>query len=333
MNLARPYVLDCPSCGPVQFASRAQQRKHAEECGQATRAIVRCASRVYVVSVARQSATEVEAALNMLRDELGHRRAVGELEEQVPGVWVGQAGLGDVVVDFSRVAGLGVFVCRPFAKGEIITKFGGQRLLHDEAKRREDRSKMRVVARGREAVDGAFVSAGARAVGCFVNDPTGSAYKVNAVFGDNCDIRAMRAIEVGEEVFVSYGRDYFKESLGNPVLVEYEETIVRITKQPEHSVLDDVIRLEGTSGGTIDSIGQVIEQAVPNLELGQWRLKLADGTWADCAKSVRLGPDEAVQWCATYTPRERPQKRSLSLSSLSSSSSSASSSPSLGSPS
>ena len=116
-------------------------------------------------------------------------------------------------------AGLGLFVSIPIYKDEVISLFKGEVLSATEAAKR---------AKKRE--DGYFINQldgfilDSMYTDCFAkyaNDPLAfgpniakSKYKVNAEISldddDNICLVAKRNIKVGEEVFCSYGKKYWK---------------------------------------------------------------------------------------------------------------------------
>lgn len=114
-------------------------------------------------------------------------------------------------------AGRGLFVTAPLPRGAVITDFDGERVDRAQAMSRNP-SHMRVVLYQFLYIDGLREPLPGRGWGSFANDPR-DPQRVNAAFRNVWPWRgaptprvalcATRALRPGEEVFVSYGRDYW----------------------------------------------------------------------------------------------------------------------------
>lgn len=124
-------------------------------------------------------------------------------------------------------AGRGLYTVRPFRKGELITFYDGYRLLsHDGASalRQLDPSRvshLRTLESGRTVIDGFREPLPGTGAASFCNDGR-SAARNNARFVTRSPVRssplqavflqATRNLAVGDEVYVSYGRNYWREA-------------------------------------------------------------------------------------------------------------------------
>ena len=115
-------------------------------------------------------------------------------------------------------AGKGLFTAIPIHPGEVVAVFEGERLSATEAKRRAEREE-----------DGYFVtlldgntldSMHTECFAKYANDaegPGNSRLRNNAVItvddGDRPCVMATRTIKAGGEVFVAYGKAYWKKRL------------------------------------------------------------------------------------------------------------------------
>jgi len=121
-------------------------------------------------------------------------------------------------------AGVGLFATRNFKKNEIITGFSGEIIDRKEADKRRklgldthirDLDKPYVYIDGFKTIEESFGKGGAQ----FANDALDNELN-NAVFykryGTDSNpipsiwLKAKRDIKSGEEIFVSYGKDYWK---------------------------------------------------------------------------------------------------------------------------
>ena len=95
-------------------------------------------------------------------------------------------------------------------KGTIVTYYDGEEIGWSEAKERADPSYMRSVAHGHLVIDGLRQPVSGRAAGSFVNHSSDN----NAIFWvrkDRVWIKLIRDVEADEEVFVDYGRTYWRK--------------------------------------------------------------------------------------------------------------------------
>jgi hypothetical protein len=139
-------------------------------------------------------------------------------------------------------AGLGLFVTSPIAAGALITEYDGERIDWKTARERSA-SHIRSVQKLRTAIDGLRVPETGRGGGSFANDtvllaqstttnivrsPTNAAFVTLKLKADDTEeaafsniaaeriavaLVATRDIAADEEVFVSYGDDYWKKLL------------------------------------------------------------------------------------------------------------------------
>jgi SET domain-containing protein len=132
-------------------------------------------------------------------------------------------------------SGNGLFATRDFNEGEIITTYDGETIdfkTAGELRKQGKASHIRTLVRMSICVDGFKDPADAhrKGGGSFCNDANYSGdtagvskYQNNAKFSvensakdprEICYIRALKDIKSGEEIFVSYGRDYWKDFKG-----------------------------------------------------------------------------------------------------------------------
>lgn len=110
-------------------------------------------------------------------------------------------------------AGNGLFTAIPIYKDEVICIFKGEYLSNEEALKRaligEDRYFINMVQGG--IMDSMHTSCFAK----YANDVVGTSNKTNSKISldekDNICIVATRKIAVGEEIFCSYGKQYWKK--------------------------------------------------------------------------------------------------------------------------
>jgi len=159
-----------------------------------------------------------------------------------PPIYGGKVTLGDSTIPG---AGLGVFALVDLKKGELITFYWGKLVSHAEAKKlsKEERSHVRVLDMQHTAVDGKYLPDGTKVtkpkeqlqgvgIASMANHALGEG--ANSVFSEIdlmrapsflsgvafylgqlgqsklVTLKAKRDIKKGEEVLVSYGRDYWK---------------------------------------------------------------------------------------------------------------------------
>ncbi len=122
----------------------------------------------------------------------------------------------------NREMGLGLFASKPFARGEYVGFYAGRDVTENEQAREGDY----VIEYTRPVKDQdvqVFVDAKntpeSKGDVHMVNDAgfaSGSAYdpeKNNAFFTDYGFVRALKELKEGDEIFVSYGEDYWKDDL------------------------------------------------------------------------------------------------------------------------
>lgn len=115
-------------------------------------------------------------------------------------------------------AGMGLYTAIPIHRGEVIAVFAGERLSATEASRRAERGKDSYFV---TLLDGSTLDS--MRTECFakyandVEGPGNSRLRNNAVITlddeDRPCIVAMRSIKAGEEVFVGYGKAYWKKRI------------------------------------------------------------------------------------------------------------------------
>lgn len=126
-------------------------------------------------------------------------------------------------------AGRGLFADKAFYKNDLITEYGGEVIDADEAKRRRAKgvaSHIRSLVPMHVCIDGRHVSAARQGEGgaSFINDSLGKhAYNCKFVVKqtregvvrtglsvlDRCFVVALCDIRKGDELYVSYGNDYW----------------------------------------------------------------------------------------------------------------------------
>jgi uncharacterized protein len=121
-------------------------------------------------------------------------------------------------VDTSTIkgAGKGLFTAVELYKDEVICLFKGEQLSSEESLKRalvgEDRYFINMPEGG--IMDSMHVNCFAK----YANDVVGSSFKINAKISldehDNVCIVATRKIKVGEEIFCSYGKRYWRGRTG-----------------------------------------------------------------------------------------------------------------------
>jgi len=123
----------------------------------------------------------------------------------------------------NELAGMGLFAARDFEKGEHIADYTGDELIykHDTDKNKEKLNNRGIYVLGLtryHAVDGSRTNSG---YGRWANDPRGMATgEANAELTNDVNykrnmrapagLRAKRKINKGEEIFVNYGAEYWK---------------------------------------------------------------------------------------------------------------------------
>jgi hypothetical protein len=116
-------------------------------------------------------------------------------------------------------AGMGLYTSIDIYKGEIIAYYIGENLSDEEAKKRSDNNEDQYFV---VMLDGSILDAkNSDCFGRYANDAEGipgSGFKNNAKISldDNDDVClvATRDIKSGEEIFIPYGRKYWKKQLG-----------------------------------------------------------------------------------------------------------------------
>ena len=106
-------------------------------------------------------------------------------------------------------AGLGVFACRRFESGQRVCRYHSERLRKREYERRYGKTDWQtsyLLELDEFYVDGTYV----RGVDAMINDGL-SDEKNNVEFLES-GVYATRDIEIGQEIFVSYGPAYWVES-------------------------------------------------------------------------------------------------------------------------
>jgi len=110
-----------------------------------------------------------------------------------------------------KMAGRGLFATREFKRGERIALYGGEKLTPAEVDARYGEDGLAAysltIHPKRLVLDAITV----RGYGSMANDGR-SAHPCNARFsrsGENGEVRATRRIRAGEEIFASYGREYW----------------------------------------------------------------------------------------------------------------------------
>ncbi len=112
--------------------------------------------------------------------------------------------------------GQGAFASRAFAKGALLGHYTGEVLGAAEAAARADQSDMYVLREKPRAVIDA-IDASKSSWARFINSPRGSMRHANVRWGRHIygaggsaavEVRVLRAIRVGDELLVGYGRSY-----------------------------------------------------------------------------------------------------------------------------
>jgi hypothetical protein len=131
-------------------------------------------------------------------------------------------------------AGRGLFADKDFCKNDLITEYGGEVIDADEAKRRRAKgaaSHIRSLVPLHVCIDGRHVSVRQGEGGAsFINDPLGK-HPYNCKFvvkqtsegvvrtglsvGERCFVVALSNIRKGDELYVSYGNDYWVDVFTN----------------------------------------------------------------------------------------------------------------------
>jgi SET domain-containing protein len=103
--------------------------------------------------------------------------------------------------------GLGLFAIAPIRRGAFIVEYSGERIPTREAKAREHRTGARYMfeINSRWTVDGSPRSN----IGRYANHSCRPNAE-SAVMSGKVILRAMRAIEPGEEITYDYGEEYFE---------------------------------------------------------------------------------------------------------------------------
>lgn len=112
-----------------------------------------------------------------------------------------------------KAAGKGLFTAIPIYKDEVICLFKGEYLSNEEALKRiligEDRYFINLLQGG--IMDSMHTDCFAK----YANDVIGTTFKTNSKISldeeDNVCIVATRRIREGEEIFCSYGKQYWKK--------------------------------------------------------------------------------------------------------------------------
>ena len=152
--------------------------------------------------------------------------------EQVPELAQGLATVGDGLAVRDSIlagAGLGLFATRPFCQGELVTYYQGQRINEAQAQARRARGEDAYIVTlesMRSAIDGVRADAlragfgGASACNDASRDAVVCAGVAQAAVNNAAFVwhdvparlllRAQRDIQPGEEIFVSYGRAYWR---------------------------------------------------------------------------------------------------------------------------
>jgi SET domain-containing protein len=105
------------------------------------------------------------------------------------------------------ITGLGLFATAPIRRGAFIVEYSGERIPTREAKARERTSRARYMfeINNRWTVDGSVRSNIGRYANHSCRPNAESALKRGKVI-----LRALRAIEQGEEITYDYGEEYFE---------------------------------------------------------------------------------------------------------------------------
>lgn len=110
-------------------------------------------------------------------------------------------------------AGLGLFACADFKRGERITEYKGKIRLWKEAKQEDGINGYLLRLNNRLVIDARPLRSG---FGRFANDAAGlsraKGMRNNSqylIYGRKCFIEATRAIARGEEILVPYGRAFW----------------------------------------------------------------------------------------------------------------------------
>lgn len=123
-------------------------------------------------------------------------------------------------------AGLGLFAARGFDKHELLTEYDGERITHAQAlalRQQGEATHVRVVSTFFAYINGLKEPIDGRGGGSFANDidRSKSLRRCNAVFATRVDswsgetkvfLKAERAIRAGEEIWIAYGRGYWRLS-------------------------------------------------------------------------------------------------------------------------
>ena len=124
--------------------------------------------------------------------------------EDRPNVYVKPSSLGPQ-------AGLGLFAKRDFARGDVLCYYIGEKLGGRQASGLKDRAYLMRLCKNLSIDAGKSIQVGAR----YINDNADKS-KINVRFQKEPDlcrasVVALRDMQQGEEVFVSYGKGYWKQ--------------------------------------------------------------------------------------------------------------------------
>ena len=124
--------------------------------------------------------------------------------EDRPNVYVKRSSLG-------AHAGMGLFAKRDFARGEVLCHYTGERLDGRQASELKERRYLMRLCKNLSIDAGKSLHVGAR----YINDNADKG-KINVRFRKEPDlcrasVVALRDIQCGDEVFVSYGKGYWKQ--------------------------------------------------------------------------------------------------------------------------
>jgi hypothetical protein len=187
-------------------------------------------------------------------------------------------------VTASKVAGAGqgLLAARNFARGEHIADYTGDELIIRED---GDGGSYCLKMSNRRMIDAAAINTG---YGRWANDPRGSGGGPNAEFVMNPArltgrLRTTQAVRAGEEIFVSYGKEYWK-AFGRDAKV-----VARPARQPRRNVID----LSEVSASTFSSeLADLFEAACA--KDAKYAARLAEGDRQPTGEPDRVGPDELI---------------------------------------
>jgi hypothetical protein len=166
------------------------------------------------------------------RDDAASAPSESTIARRIPST----IGNGVFVADSKlRDAGRGLFADKDFRKNDLITEYGGEVIGADEAKRRRAKgvaSHISSLVPMHVCIDGRHVSAVKQGEGgaSFINDSLGK-HPYNCKFvvrdtphgvvrtglsvGERCFVVALSNIRKGDELYVSYGNDYWVDVFTN----------------------------------------------------------------------------------------------------------------------